>query len=157
MLPSTRPYLVRALHAWCTDHGFTPYLQVQVVRGVQVPMEFVQDGVITLNVSYDATQGLRLDDEAVTFKARFGGVVREVMAPMSAVLAIYARENGQGMAFAPIETEDLASDLPQQDAEGAEPEPSPALRLAPVPTSSGDNPPPEPSPTGPRPALKRVK
>lgn len=98
---STRPYLIRALHEWCTDNGLTPYIAAHVDGSVQVPLEFVKDSEIVLNVSYDATSGLRLGNDFVAFKARFGGVARDIMVPVDHVVAIYARENGQGMAFAP--------------------------------------------------------
>ncbi len=97
--PSTRPYLVRALYEWCTDNGLTPYVAVMVDETVQVPREYVQDGEIVLNVSFDATSSLKLGNEFIEFKARFGGKPREIMVPMNRVMAIYARENGQGMAF----------------------------------------------------------
>ena len=99
--PSTRPYLIRALHEWCVDQGFSPFLAVHVDDSVQVPMEFVKNGEIVLNVSWDATNGLRLGNEFIEFKARFGGVPRDIVVPVTHVLAIYARENGQGMAFPP--------------------------------------------------------
>ena len=97
--PSTRPYLVRALHEWCSENGFSPYIAVQVDASVQVPMEFVKNGEIVLNVSLDATSSLRLGNDFIEFKARFGGVTREIVVPIDHVIAIYARENGQGMAF----------------------------------------------------------
>ena len=96
---STRPYLIRALHEWCTENGYTPYLAVAVDESVQVPREFVKDGEIVLNTSFDATSQLRLGNDFVEFKARFGGVARDVIVPVDHVIAIYARENGQGMAF----------------------------------------------------------
>jgi stringent starvation protein B len=96
---STRPYLVRAIYEWCCDQGFTPYVAVQVDQTVQVPREFVRNGEIVLNVSYDATNALKLGNEFIEFKARFGGVSRDIMVPLNRVLAIYALENGQGMAF----------------------------------------------------------
>jgi stringent starvation protein B len=96
---STRPYLIRALHDWCTDNGFTPYLAVYVDQSVQVPMEYVKNNEIVLNVGFEATSGLKLGNEFVEFKARFGGVAREIVVPIDHVVAIYARENGQGMAF----------------------------------------------------------
>jgi stringent starvation protein B len=99
--PSTRPYLIRALHEWCADNGFSPYVAVHVDGSVQVPQEFVKNGEIVLNVSCDATSGLRLGNDYIEFKARFGGVPRDIVVPVSHVVAIYARENGQGMAFAP--------------------------------------------------------
>ena len=97
--PSTRSYLIRALHEWCSDNGFSPYIAVQVDASVQVPMEFVKNGEIVLNVSVDATSSLRLGNDFIEFKARFGGVSREIVVPIDHVIAIYARENGQGMAF----------------------------------------------------------
>ncbi|MDO9135626.1 ClpXP protease specificity-enhancing factor [Hydrogenophaga sp.] len=97
--PSTRPYLIRALHEWCVDNGFSPYIAVQVDASVRVPMEFVKNGEIVLNVGIDATSALRLGNDFIEFKARFGGVAREIIVPVSHVIAIYARENGQGMAF----------------------------------------------------------
>lgn len=98
---STRPYLIRALHEWCTDHGFTPYLVVHVDDTVQVPREFVQNNEIVLNTSYDATSHLLIGNDYVEFKARFGGIPRDILVPVDHVVAIYARENGQGMAFTP--------------------------------------------------------
>jgi stringent starvation protein B len=97
--PSTRPYLIRALHEWCSDNGFSPYIAVQVDGSVQVPMDFVKNGEIVLNVSFDATSSLRLGNDFVEFKARFGGKAQEIVVPIGHVIAIYARENGQGMAF----------------------------------------------------------
>src|SRR5215217_2503506 len=96
---STRPYLIRALYEWCTDNGFTPYVAVQVDDSVQVPREYVKNGEIVLNISFDATSSLKLGNEFIEFKARFAGTAREIIVPVSRVLAIYARENGQGMAF----------------------------------------------------------
>jgi stringent starvation protein B len=97
--PSTKPYLIRAIHQWCTDSGFTPYIAVLVDEGVRVPREFVKNGEIVLNISPLATSRLQLGNEAIEFQARFGGVAREVFVPIDRVLAVYARENGQGMAF----------------------------------------------------------
>lgn len=97
--PSTRPYLIRALHDWCTDNGFTPYLAVYVDETVRVPTEYVKNREIVLNVGFEATSGLRLGNEFIEFKARFGGVARDIVVPVDHVVAIYARENGQGMAF----------------------------------------------------------
>ena len=96
---STRPYLVRAMYEWCTDNGFTPYVAVLVDDTVRVPVEYVKDGEIVLNISYDATSSLKLGNEFIEFKARFAGTARDIMVPVSRVVAIYARENGQGMAF----------------------------------------------------------
>jgi stringent starvation protein B len=96
---STRPYLIRALHDWCTDNGLTPYIAVQVGPGVKVPVEYVKNGEIVLNVGFEATSGMRLGNDFIEFKARFGGSSRDIVVPVDHVVAIYARENGQGMAF----------------------------------------------------------
>jgi len=174
----TRPYLLRALHDWCTDNGFTPYLAVFVGPGVQVPMEYVKNNEIVLNVGFEATSSLQLGNEFIEFKARFGGVAREIRVPVDHVVAIYARENGQGMAF-PVPTEggvrrDAAADggslrglrLASSEGEEKPPVAAPASSTpVSVPASArkvppGDAPPepdgPPASPGG-RPALKRVK
>lgn len=113
---STRPYLIRALHEWCSDNGLTPYLTVAVDSTVQVPREYVKDGEIVLNVGLEATTGLNIGNEFLEFKARFAGVVRDIMVPVERVVAIFARENGQGMAFpladkAPVTTPDEAAEV----------------------------------------------
>jgi stringent starvation protein B len=163
---STRPYLIRALHEWCTENGFTPYLAVFVDASVRVPPEYVKNSEIVLNVGFEATSGLKLGNEFIEFKARFGGSAREIVVPVSHVIAIYARENGQGMAFpAPTEATSGAGD---GDAGEARRAPAGGLHLAlaegtvrpagaPRPASA-DAPiePPEP-PTPGRPSLKRVK
>ena len=110
---STKPYLLRAIYEWCTDNGFTPYLSVKVTAGVQVPMEFVRKGEIVLNVSFTATSSLKMDNDAITFKARFGGVSREIYVPVANVQAIFASENGQGMVFDAIEEELLSAVEPE--------------------------------------------
>jgi stringent starvation protein B len=161
---STRPYLVRALHDWCTDNGFTPYIAVYVDRSVQVPMEYVKNNEIVLNVSFDATSGLKLGNDYIEFRARFGGVARDIVVPVDHVIAIYARENGQGMAFPVPATAHLpeADDPAQGQPADAAPVPA-SLKLAPVsaaPAPAGDTPPPEapePPPAGGKPALKRIK
>ncbi|HNG81524.1 MAG TPA: ClpXP protease specificity-enhancing factor [Burkholderiaceae bacterium] len=167
---STRPYLIRALHDWCTDNGFTPYLAVYVDAGVRVPMEYVKNHEIVLNVGFEATSGLRLGNDFIEFKARFGGVARDILVPIDHVIAIYARENGQGMAF-PVPTaaegsegaEPLAPVAREPAASAAAPAAS-GLRLAtpadstpdtPLPPS--DEPPSGPAPSTPRPTLKRIK
>jgi stringent starvation protein B len=96
---STRPYLIRALYEWCTDNGFTPFIAVLVDETVRVPTEYVKDGEIVLNISFDATSALNIGNAFIEFKGRFGGVARDIYVPVDRVLAIYARENGQGMAF----------------------------------------------------------
>ena len=170
---STRPYLIRALYEWCTDNGLTPYVAVLVDDSVRVPNEYVKDGEIVLNISFDATSALKLGNEFIEFKARFAGSAREIMVPISRVIAIYARENGQGMSFPmsvpqgarPTDASPvvLASVVPS----GGTARPalaavdSKSLQLAPLisDSSSGDSQPPRPPrpPQGPRPALKRVK
>ncbi|WP_300649655.1 ClpXP protease specificity-enhancing factor [Hydrogenophaga sp.] len=168
-IPSTRPYLIRALHEWCSDNGFSPYIAVQVDASVQVPMEFVKNGEIVLNVGIDATSALRLGNDFIEFKARFGGVAREIVVPISHVIAIYARENGQGMAF-PAPAPAMLSALKPQDEASGGPQPltDPVSRspLRSVTSedaeTEGDDLPPEPPNDGPgrapgRPQLKRVK
>ena len=93
---STRPYLIRALYEWCTDNGLTPFIAVLVDETVRVPNEYVKDGEIVLNISFDATSSLTMGNEFIEFKARFAGSAREIMVPVSRVIAIYARENGRG-------------------------------------------------------------
>ncbi len=162
---STRPYLIRALYEWCTDNALTPYIAVLVDDTVQVPREYVQNGEIVLNISFDATSGLKLGNEFVEFKARFGGVPRDIMVPMDRVIAIYARENGQGMAFPvavpqPADTDPAA--VPEESAdEDAAPTPDVArggMQLVPNPDAESDEPnDPPPPPQRKRPALKRIK
>ena len=98
---STKPYLIRAILEWCADSGYTPYLSVKVNEHTRVPLEFVKNGEIVLNLSYDATHKLTIDSEGVRFSARFGGVSRECSAPIGTVIGIFARENGQGLFFDP--------------------------------------------------------
>ncbi len=179
---STRPYLIRALHDWCTDNGFTPYIAVFVDDHVEVPKEYVKNNEIVLNVGFEATSSLKLGNELIEFKARFGGTSREIAVPIDHVIAIYARENGQGMAF-PMPSEAAAADggdpgKPEPAAPaaprgphlagnvGASGRKSTALTLstpspspAPARTTVDDSEPPSPpEPAGPkRPSLKRVK
>jgi stringent starvation protein B len=133
-LPSTKPYMLRAIHEWCCDNGFTPYISVLADGRAKVPREFVRDGQIVLNIGYDATGHLALVNEGITFQARFGGVARDISVPIGNVLAIYAKENGAGMAFEP-----------ESEAVAGEPD---------APASSESDPPP-PAPT--RPKLQRIK
>ena len=98
-LTSTRPYLIRAMHEWCSDNGFTPYISVFVDKNTLVPIEHVKDNEIILNISIDATSGLQIGNEFINFKSRFSGVVRDLMIPINNVQAIFAKENGQGMSF----------------------------------------------------------
>src|SRR5450432_2079357 len=120
---STRPYLIRALHDWCTDNGFTPYIAVFVDEAVRVPKEYVKNSEIVLNVGFEATSALKLGNETIEFKARFGGSSREIVVPIDHVIAIYARENGQGMAF-PMPAGATAPGAPAEPV-SAEPNPGP--------------------------------
>ena len=162
---STKPYLLRAIYEWCTDSGYTPYLAVKVDATTTVPMEYVKKGEIILNISYGATSGLKMDNDAITFRARFNGVSRELYIPVQNVLAIYANENGQGMAFDVSTTAaDMAPPAPAPSSEAAA-APGPGLSAVPGKTSSapssevshlpdGDN---EPPKKGGRPTLTRIK
>jgi stringent starvation protein B len=99
---STKPYLIRAIFEWCVDQGFVPYLTVAADAGTRVPREYVKDGQITLNIGAEASHQLMLGNEEITFQARFNGAAFPVVVPVNAVVAIFARENGQGMAFEAI-------------------------------------------------------
>jgi len=100
---STKPYLLRALYEWCTDNGYTPHIAVRVDNQTRVPRQFVRDNEIVLNISFEATSQLQMGNEWVEFSARFSGKSHKIEVPVANVLAIYARENGQGMAF-PVES-----------------------------------------------------
>ena len=184
---STRPYLIRALYEWCTDNGFTPYVAVAVDPTVQVPREYVKNNEIVLNIGFDATSSLTLGNEFIEFKARFGGIAREILVPINHVIAIYARENGQGMAF-PLELEpedgtdvhderqDSSLEKMQADAASTSQALTEAVQ-APEPkimqlvesaddsveangeqaSDAAETPPEPPKPPRPRPSLKRVK
>lgn len=123
---STKPYLVRAIYEWCSDQGFTPFLAARVDAQTRVPPGYAKDGQIVLNVGGDATNKLSMDNDAVSFQARFNGSVQHILIPMANVLAIYARENGQGMAFE-AETDQFAEEGADEafleDAGGAETDP----------------------------------
>jgi stringent starvation protein B len=111
--PPKRPYLLRAMHQWITDSGYTPHVIVDAVRaGEDIPHAYVQDGKLVLNLSYTATQRLKIDNDSVEFDARFAGVIHHVRFPVHAVMGVYARETGEGMMF------------PDQDTSPAPPEPT---------------------------------
>jgi stringent starvation protein B len=130
---SMRPYLLRALHEWIVDNGFTPFLLVDTSdEKVEVPRQYIENGKIILNVSPMAVQGLTMDNDWVSFSARFSGRAFSVFIPVNSVLAIYAKENGKGMFF---------------QAENSEE----------TPTAEGDSPQPEPPPRRAKPVLRRVK
>jgi len=114
-LSSTRPYLLRAMHEWMTDNSQTPLLVVNaLIEGVQVPSEHVKDGRIILNIAWSATRNLQMENDSISFQARFGGVARSVSLPMAAVQGIYARESGQGMVF----QDEPGADEPAAEATG---------------------------------------
>ena len=116
-IPSNKPYLIRALHQWCSDNGFAPFMAVFVDSTVEVPMEFVKNDEIVLNLSIEACHQLQIENDYISFQARFGGVPRKILVPITHVLAIYARENGQGMSF-PFDTSSIEEQIPEK------PEPS---------------------------------
>lgn len=132
---STKPYLIRAIYDWCADNGFTPYLAVRVDEHTQVPMAFVKEGEIILNVSVDAVHNLQLGNDEITCGGRFGGVAHQLIVPVAAVIGIFAKETGQGLVF-----------------QGQESTPAGQHGQA------GDEPPEPPTPpTGGRPHLRVVK
>ncbi len=134
---STKPYLLRALYEWCVDQGFTPYVSVQVDAQTLVPRQYVREGQIVLNLGAEAVQNLHMGNDLITCQARFGGVAQSLSIPVGNIAAIYARENGQGMAFEVGET----PAAPEAAAAEAEPE--------------APDPPPTDGP--PRPYLTRIK
>jgi len=158
---STKPYLIRAIYDWCTDAGFTPYVAVAVDESVRVPTEFVKNGEIVLNVSALATNRLKIGNDAIEFTARFSGTPREVYVPVARVVAVYARENGQGMAF----------EVPRSEPTGVVPAVTQAgegvrergalVPVAPATVLRTTDSTPEPTPPAPkagdRPKLTRVK
>lgn len=145
-LASTKPYLLRAIYEWCVDQGFTPYLAVVVDDRTEVPRPYVKDGQIVLNIGPEAAQQLHLGNEFITLAARFGGAAQNLSVPLEQVAAIYAKENGHGMAFevGPAATEAEVAATPSSQE----------------PTQEEDAPPPEPAPDKPtagRPHLVRIK
>jgi stringent starvation protein B len=135
---SSRPYLVRALYEWIVDNDCTPHILVNAeFPAVQVPQGFASDGQIVLNISPSAVRSLHMDNDAVSFEGRFGGVSHSLYVPVGAIMGIYARENGQGMVF----------ELEPADDQGDQPDDVPP----------GDDIPPEPPRPSGRPSLKVVK
>ena len=133
--PSTKPYLLRAIYDWCVDSGYTPYVSVTVDAATRVPMEYVKDGQIVLNIGPIAVERFKLGNERIEFSARFNGVGRDLSIPVGAVSAIYARENGHGLSF-------------EVDAD--------AVASGHAADADGDTPPESPRPSG-KPSLRRVK
>jgi stringent starvation protein B len=157
---STKPYLLRAIYEWCTDNGYTPYLAAMVDGQTQVPMVFVKNGEIVLNISFSATSGLKMDNDFIHFHARFAGVSREIFVPVDNVVAIYARENGQGMAFEVTrkpegEAAPEAPPVPETPTLTAVPSPQPDT-VSPL-NNLPDDPPDPPKKGGGRPTLTRIK
>jgi len=138
---STKPYMIRALYEWCVDNGLTPHLMVVVDGDTRVPMGYVKDGEIVLNINYSATKGLQMENDAITFSARFNGVSSNIYVPMRAVRGIFARENGQGLFFEP---------------EPVKAVPPASSKIQAADDSPKGKPPSSPPPKG-RPSLKVVK
>jgi stringent starvation protein B len=134
---STKPYLIRAIYEWCVDQGFTPYLATIVDERTRVPPGYAKDGQIVLNVGPEATHQLAMENEFISFQARFGGVQHSLLVPVANVLAIYARENGQGMAF-------------EVGAEETEAEEKTGAATSPEDRAGEEGGPDEPPPTRPR-------
>ena len=135
---STTPYLLRAIFEWCCDNGLTPYIAVKVDDTTKVPMEYVKNGEIVLNVSPDATRNLKIGNDLLQFSARFAGVSREISVPISSVGGIFAKETGQGLSF------QTSPSLPAQVVAPNKNDPAPP----------NDDPTP---PTGGRPRLQVIK
>jgi stringent starvation protein B len=166
---STKPYFIRAIHEWCSDNGFTPYLAVSVTEEVRVPREHVRNGEIVLNVGLLATDRLQMGNDHISFQARFSGRIQDIFVPIHNVVAIYARETGNGMAFdVPKPLAEIAS-LPAAGAvsevvsSSAEEVPSVAVSHEADTAGPSDTPPPDRPPASPsrpadgRPRLTRVK
>ncbi len=145
-MQSTKPYLIRAIHEWCADQGFTPYLAVKVDATTRVPREFVKDGEIVLNVGIEATHQLLMGNEEITFQARFGGRAFPVVVPIERVAAIYASENGEGMAFEVTEKSVASVAVDGETPDATREETSSAVSPATTPERSSG-----------RPVLTRVK
>lgn len=135
---STKPYLIRAIYEWCVDGGQTPYLAVKVDESTQVPMAYVKDGKIVLNISVEAVRNLHIGNDAISCGGRFGGVPHQIMVPIESVMGIFSKENGQGLVF---QETDIESTTPER-AKGN--------------VGNGEKPPEPPHPSG-RPQLRVVK
>ena len=142
---STKPYMIRALHEWCTDNGYTPHLTIRVDSNTMVPRAHIHDGQITLNIDSLATNRLVIGNDAIEFQARFNGKTEDIYVPVAAVTAIYARETGAGMAFEATESSVPAPSI----------EKSPSAPMRPVPSATNTDDPKDPPPT--RPKLSIVK
>jgi stringent starvation protein B len=136
---TTTPYLIRAIFEWCCDNGHTPYIAVKVDENTRVPVEYVKNGEIVLNIGTDATRNLKIGNELIQFSARFAGVSREISVPINAVAGVFAKETGNGLAF------QTSPSLPTPISE--------PVKTGPAPT---DDPRPT-SPGGGRPKLQVIK
>lgn len=159
-LPPLKPFLVRAIHEWCCEYGYTPYLAVAVDAQTLVPREYVKEGQIVLNLGLEATRQLNLGNDVISFTARFNGVARPISIPLDNVAAIYARENGQGMAFEPRLATEAADTLavvatPGQEASGSAAEAATAAHEAGVDAEGAPST--TPTVSGGRPHLTRIK
>jgi stringent starvation protein B len=141
---STKPYLIRALHEWCTDNGYTPHIVVTVDANTVVPPAHIHDGQITLNIGTLATNRLTLGNDYIEFQTRFGGVTEHIFVPVAAVSAIYARETGAGMGF------DVAESQPYSDGDQPDVDAPPVGPQA-VPDSDDNGAAPPPDSTPPKP------
>ncbi len=151
-----RPYLLRAHYEWLLDNDLTPHIVVDVTQyGVNVPMEYAQNGQIILNIAPRAVGNLELADDEVRFNARFGGIARQVSVPMSAVIAVYARENGAGMMFEP----EVAYETDSESEDSESPVADNLVLIRDMKTSHDDNSPDDEPPQPPkgRPTLRVVK
>jgi stringent starvation protein B len=140
--PSTKPYLMRAIYDWCVDSGYTPYLSLTVDSATRVPMEYVKDGQIVLNIGPIAVERFKLGNDLIEFSARFNGSGRDISIPIGVVSAIYARENGQGLSFEVTASGASAAALPADSDQSAD--------------QGKETPPEPPRPSG-KPSLRRVK
>ncbi|MCY4044491.1 MAG: ClpXP protease specificity-enhancing factor [Cellvibrionales bacterium] len=125
----TRPYFLRALYEWILDNDCTPYLAVNALySGVEVPADYIEDGEVTLNLAVTAVLGLKIENNAVSFKAKFNGIEHFVYVPMGAVLGLYAKENGQGMLFPDEPGFDFSED--EESPDDLPPEPTPPKKIS---------------------------
>ncbi len=111
---STRPYLIRAIYEWCVDGGFTPYLAVRVNEQTEVPVAYVKEGEIVLNLSSGAVRNLEMGNELITCSGRFGGASFDLMVPVNAVIGIFAKETGQGLVFQPADADSPPPTMPDK-------------------------------------------
>lgn len=127
---SRRPYLIRAIYQWTLDNGYTPYLLVAADQpGVTVPMPFVKDNRIALDIGGMAVRELNIENDPIFFSARFGGRPYDIVVPSAAVLAIYARENGEGIVFGEPEVGEPSTEAPEPPPEAPKPSGRPKLRI----------------------------